>query len=63
MTRISLALLDQLSPEDRARFEKAAVLHRFARGVTPILKGEAITGAYIVARAVCHRTRDPEHDA
>jgi CRP/FNR family transcriptional regulator len=50
VTRPSLSLLDQLSPEGRTRFEKAAVVHRFARGVTPILKGEAITGAYIVAR-------------
>lgn len=50
MTRPSLALIDQLSPEGRIRFEKAAVLHRFARGATPILKGEAITGAYVVAR-------------
>lgn len=48
MTRLPLALLDQLSPDGQVRLQHAGVLHRFARGATPILKGEAITGAYIV---------------
>lgn len=44
-----LELLDRLTPAGRARFEAAARSLLLPKGDMPIVKGEAITGAYIVA--------------
>ena len=50
MTKPYLALLDHLTQEGRIRFEQAAQGVTFDKGAMPILKGDAITGAYIVVR-------------
>jgi CRP/FNR family transcriptional regulator len=43
-----LPIITRLSPEGRARFGRAAKPHCFPEGQVAIVKGEAITGAYIV---------------
>ncbi|MBI5263577.1 MAG: Crp/Fnr family transcriptional regulator [Bradyrhizobium sp.] len=48
MPRNELPIVTRLSPEGRARFDRAAKAHCFPAGQVAIVKGEAITGAYIV---------------
>lgn len=50
MAGSDLAWLGRLTSEGRTRFEQAAQPHCLAKGQMPILKGEAIKGAYIVER-------------
>lgn len=50
MTEPRLDLLESLTSEGRTRFEQAAQAVSFDKGAMPILKGDAITGAYIVKR-------------
>jgi CRP-like cAMP-binding protein len=50
VTEPRLDLLESLTSEGRTRFEQAAQAVSFDKGAMPILKGDAITGAYIVKR-------------
>ena len=50
MRRLDLVLPTRLTPDGRARLNAAAQMHHLDKGALPIAKGEAITGAYIVAR-------------
>ena len=48
MAHAGLAIVDRLSPEGQRIFSRAMHLHSFAQGATPIMRGEAIAGAYLV---------------